>query len=146
MNVKVMRIRIIIGILLLFCVGWLLVYLVNYDKTPFLPIKYTFNSETGVITFNIDPRYDIDQIHLSEGYFPQPTFSDDTTEVSFGAFDLPVGHHEFVYFTCFKKGSNTEQLGVEIEILHQPDKKVLIQVFENGRDFPGYRRQESFNY
>jgi hypothetical protein len=148
MDLKAGKKRIILTISII-CLVWLIfgVYLYIMNKPPFLPVKHTFDREAGIVAFKVDPKYSIDHIYLSEGgYYPQPLIDSKTTEVSFCAFDLAVGQHEFVYFICHKKDGKTDAIGVEFEILHQSDSEILIQVFENGRDFPGYRRTDSYSY
>lgn len=120
-------------------------YIVN--KPPYSPVKHTFDSKTGIVTFVLDPQYIFKNIRLSEGYYTQPFFDSETSEVSFCASDLSVGKHEFVLFVCNKRDDpKAEQIGVEFEILHQSNNEIIIQMFYGGRQFPGYRHIYTYNY
>ncbi|MGI5985232.1 MAG: hypothetical protein GXY01_08145 [Clostridiales bacterium] len=146
MNEKHSKKRIIF-ILSVICVGFLCLraYLVN--QPPYSPIKHSFDSETGIVTFKLDPKYHFQNITLSQGHYPQPIFDSKTSEVSFCAFDLLNGKHEFVFFVCQKRDdSKAEQIGIEFEILHQSNNEIIIQMFYGGRQYPGYRQIYTYSY
>lgn len=147
MNWKLGKKRIIITISLI-CMGLLslTINIVIISIPPYSPIKHTVDSKTGIVTFELDKEYSFDGIQLSLSNFPQPDFDSETSEISFRAFDLAIGEHDFVYFIAHKRDNAEEQIGIEFEILHQSDSKILIQEFPNGVQFPGDRQMYTYNY
>lgn len=134
-------------ILIALCVACLCLgaYLIN--KPPYLPVKQSFDSKTGMVTFKLDPKYHFQRISLNYGYYPQPDFDDQTSEVSFCVFELPMHRHEFILFICQKgEGDKVEEVALEFEVLRQNPGEILITAFYGGLQFSTYRQTYIYNY
>lgn len=68
--------------------GFVCVMQIGYETV--CPMSYTFDEQTGIITFYIDETYDLVRVDVENGYISVPDYSRSTHVISFNVNEIPT--------------------------------------------------------
>lgn len=95
-------------------------------------VSCDFNTQSGIVYFQVDSNYELSDIQLNYGYVKLPEFDSSTKTISFNISELEKGKSEFFSFTC--KKTNVKEPVVDTvtyEVLRDLSEVLIIRYKPN---------------
>lgn len=120
---KKLIVALFVGILMFICVV-LLLFLNSKDTKE--PVTADYNIKTGIVTFQVNPQYELKDIQLHYGDVKTPTYDANTQKILFNIFELGKGKGEFFTIQCTKKRDNDKaSTSLTYEVVRGNDNVVI---------------------